>query len=79
MTFLNAKDQEALRDHLLAMIERAQQGLRLLNRGDWKQEPATDRQKAFMTEKSVPFKEGISKGAASEKIDRYIQAKKKGA
>lgn len=33
MSFLNSKDVEALRDHYLAMIERAQQGLRILNRG----------------------------------------------
>ena len=45
----------------------------------WKQDPATDKQKAFMTEKAIPFTEGITKGEASEKIDRYIQAKKKGA
>jgi len=30
--FLNAKDIEALRDHYLAIIERAQQCLRILNR-----------------------------------------------
>ena len=45
----------------------------------WKGDPVTDKQKSFMTEKLIPFKEGISKGEASEKIDHYIQAKKKGA
>ena len=44
----------------------------------WKTDPATDKQKAFMTSHSIPFKEPISKGEASEKIDRYIEAQKKG-
>lgn len=33
-SFLNAKDIEALRDHLLAIKERVDQGLRILNRDD---------------------------------------------
>jgi hypothetical protein len=43
----------------------------------WKEDPATIKQKAFMTSHSIPFTEPISKGKASEKIDRYIEAQKK--
>ena len=43
----------------------------------WKEDQATDKQKAFMVSKSIPFQEPISKGEASEKIDRYINAKQK--
>ena len=43
----------------------------------WKEDQASDKQKAFMVSKSIPFTEPISKGEASEKIDRYIEAQKK--
>lgn len=43
----------------------------------WKEDQATDKQKAFMVSKSIPFQEPISKGEASEKIDRYINVQQK--
>jgi hypothetical protein len=45
----------------------------------WRDEPASNKQKDFMFKNNIPFNEPISKGEASDKIDRFIEAKKKGA
>jgi hypothetical protein len=49
------------------------------NSKSWRNEPASDKQKNFMYKNSIPFKESITKGEASDKIDRFIDAKKKGS
>ena len=43
----------------------------------WREDPATDKQKAFLVTNSIPFKKPISKGEASEKINRYVTAHKR--
>ena len=73
-------------EELLEVLIRIAEGIESFHRekaefktGSWKNDSATEKQKAFMTKYSIPFSPDISKGKASEKIDRYLGAKKKGA
>ena len=73
-------------EELLEVLIRIAEGIESLHgektkskTGSWKNDSATEKQKGFMTKYSIPFNPDISKGKASEKIDRYLEAKKKGA
>jgi hypothetical protein len=62
-----------------AQVEQFEEKPTTPNNASWKEDPATDKQKAFLVSHSIPFNEPISKGAANGKISRYIEAQRKGA
>lgn len=82
--FLNARDIEALRDHLLAIRERTDQVLRILSRdsgpgpsresrpdippGAWEEDPASPKQIATLEKAKVDIWDGITKGEANQLI-----------
>jgi len=69
MSFLNAKDKEALRDHVLAIRDRTAQILRILNQGTTT--------KSYGPDPEDPIPDGAWKDdpASQRQIDTLLKAK----
>ena len=76
-------DSDSFTD-LLEVLLRIAEGVEAIARikedkktGKWRGDPATKKQKAFMTKYHIPFYDSITKGQASDLIDGYRANQKK--
>jgi len=73
LTFLNARDAEEIRKHaeaILKIVGRSQVPSETSQ--SWRDDPATDRQKALLTKHGVRFADALTKGQASDKIEALL-------